>query len=46
MPREKVHQLLQEVLTHDVIQPSISSWASPIVLVKKKDGSIRVCVDY
>ena len=32
--RETVHQLLQEMLTRDVIQPSTSSWASPIVLVK------------
>ena len=44
--REEVHQLLQDMLACKVIQPSTSLWASPVVLVKKKDGSTRFCIDY
>ena len=44
--REEVQQLLREMQEKDVIQRSSSPWASPIVLVTKKDGSTRFCVDY
>ena len=44
--REEARKLLSDMLSKEVIQPSGSPWASPIVLVSKKDGSIRFCVDY
>ena len=44
--RETVQTLLKEMLDKGIIAPSKSPWASPIVLVTKKDGSTRFCVDY
>ena len=44
--REEVRRLLQEMLHSGVVEPSEGPWSSPIILAKKKDGSLRFCVDY
>ncbi|KAJ9554331.1 hypothetical protein OSB04_018376 [Centaurea solstitialis] len=41
-----IEELVQDMLHSGVIRPSHSEFASPVVLVKKKDGSWRFCVDY
>ena len=44
--RETIDKLTQDMLQDGVIRPSVSPWASPVVLVAKKDGQIRFCIDY
>ena len=45
MRQEVAHQL-RDMQKGGVIQPSKSPWSSPVVLVRKRDGSHRFCVDY
>ena len=44
--KDTVNSQIQDMLDTGVIQPSCSPWASPVVMVKKKDGTWRFCVDY
>ena len=37
---------LEELLERGFIKPSVSPWGAPVLFVKKKDGSLRLCIDY
>ncbi|GJW09692.1 putative reverse transcriptase domain-containing protein [Tanacetum coccineum] len=49
LARSKMRELLvqlQELLEKGFISPSSSPWGEPVLFVKKKDGSFRICIDY
>jgi len=44
--RKELKTQLQDLFDKGFIRPSISPWGAPVLFVKKKDGSMRLCVDY
>ena len=44
--RDVVKKEVEEMLEEGTIEPSKSDWSAPVVLVTKKDGSLRLCIDY
>ena len=43
---ETIDKQVDELIQNDFVEPAASAWASNVVLVRKKDGSHRLCVDY
>jgi hypothetical protein len=43
---KELKEQLQELLDKGFIRPNISPWGAPVLFVKKKDGSMRMCIDY
>ena len=44
--REVIEREIEKMLSIDLIEPCKSPWASPVVLIPKKDGSTRFCIDF
>nr|GEZ67147.1 putative reverse transcriptase domain-containing protein [Tanacetum cinerariifolium] len=43
---KELSEQLQELFDKGFIRPSSSPWGAPVLFVKKKDGSFRICIDY
>ena len=43
---KELNEQLKNLLDKGFIRPSISPWSAPVLFVKKKDGSFRMCIDY
>ena len=43
---KELNEQLKELLDKGFIRPSSSPWGAPVLFVKKKDGSLRLCIDY
>ncbi len=44
--QKQMEEQINYMLKHDIAEPSISSWASPCLLVPKSDGTMRFCTDF
>jgi len=44
--KEKVSRHVRDLVVRDLIEPAHNAWSSAVVLVQKKDGGWRFCVDY
>ena len=46
LERQEMERQIRDLLSKGLIEPSSSPFASPILFVRKKDGSLRMCIDY
>jgi hypothetical protein len=47
MPEMKeLHMQLKELLKKGYIRPSVSPWGTPVLFVKKKNNTLRICIDF
>ena len=44
--KQQIEEQVEDMLKNDIIEPSNSIWAAPVVMCKKKDGTYRFAVDY
>jgi hypothetical protein len=43
---ETMKEFITDLLERQLIEPSVSPWGSPVIFVKKSDGTLRMCIDY
>ena len=44
--KDTIDKEVTKMLQQGIVQPSTSPWSSPVVMVKKRDGTWRFCIDY
>ena len=44
--KQEIDRQVNDMLEKGIVQESVSPWSSPVVLVKKKNGQFRFCVDF
>ena len=43
---KELQMKIEEILKKGYIRPSVSPWVAPILFMKKKDGTLRLCIDF